>query len=158
MKLKKKAKVIIFIILLIIIAIISLLVYKTYFKEEKAKEATVINEIKEYGYTLKSNKSAAYKKEFENLITILNNDSVNEEDYVKQISRMFILDFYSLSDKVANTDVGGVDFVHSAAVSNFLEKAEDTIYKYIENDMYGKRAQVLPTVDEITISDVSQTY
>ena len=69
---------------------------------------------------------------------------------------MFVLDFYTLSDKDAKTDIGGKMFVHSAALSTFLTKAENTIYKYVENDLYGTREQELPTVDQIEIEKTEE--
>lgn len=156
MKLKKKVKRFLIILLIVIVAAVGGFVFYEMTNTPKVtiKKATVLNEIKEYGYTLKSNKSKAYKKEFANLATILNSDSVDEEAYLKSITKLFILDFYTLSDKVANTDVGGVDFIHTDAKTNFLEKAEDTIYKYVENNMYGGRRQSLPTVQDVTIEDI----
>lgn len=156
MKLKKKVKRFLIIFLIIIVAAVGGFVFYEMTNTSKVtiKKATVLNEIKEYGYTLKSNKSKAYKKEFANLATILNSDTVDEEAYLKSITKLFILDFYTLSDKVANTDVGGVDFIHTDAKTNFLEKAEDTIYKYVENNMYGGRRQDLPTVQDVTIKDI----
>lgn len=156
MKLKKKVKRFLIILLIVIVAAVGGFVFYEMTNTSKVtiKKATVLNEIKEYGYTLKSNKSKAYKKEFANLATILNSDSVDEETYLKSITKLFILDFYTLSDKVANTDVGGVDFIHTDAKTNFLEKAEDTIYKYVENNMYGGRRQSLPTVRDVTVEDI----
>jgi len=156
MKLKKSVKRFLIITMIILIALISIWIYLNVSTKKTTKKATVENEIKEYGYTLKSNKSKAYKDMFHQLQKILDSKDVDEEEYVKQISKMFILDFYSLSDKVANTDVGGVDFVHSSTQNNFLIKAEDTIYKYIQNNMYDNRTQDLPTVDEITIKNIEQ--
>lgn len=156
MKLKKKVKRFLIILLIVIVAAVGGFVFYEMTNTSKVtiKKATVLNEIKEYGYTLKSNKSKAYKKEFANLATILNSDSVDEEAYLKSITKLFILDFYTLSDKVANTDVGGVDFIHTDAKTNFLEKAEDTIYKYVENNIYGGRHQSLPTVKNVTIDNI----
>ena len=70
---------------------------------------------------------------------------------------MFVVDFYSLNDRTAKTDVGGVDFVHPDALSNFLLNAEDTFYKYIESNVYGNRDQKLPTVNTVTIESVEKT-
>ena len=155
MKLKKSVKrFLIILLILIVLAGGAFLVWKFYPKERAQEAATVVSEIPGYGYTLKSNKSAQYKEMFQELTDILSESPVDEEAYVEQISKMFILDFYTLSNKVANTDVGGVDFVHSTAQANFLEKAEDTIYKYVESDIYGERDQKLPTVDEITVSSI----
>ena len=73
------------------------------------------------------------------------------------IAEMFIYDFYSLSEKSAKTDVGGVDFVHPDALENFLKNAQDTFYKYVESNLYGERNQQLPTVSEITIESCTET-
>ena len=145
MRLKKSVKRILIVAILLIVLGVGSLLYLQFAPKKTTTKAKVINEIKEYGYILKSNKSKAYQKEF------------NEEKYVSKIAQMFVLDFYSLSDKVANTDVGGTQFVHSAALDNFLLKAEDTIYKYVQNDIYHSRKQDLPTVDKVTIEDVTTT-
>lgn len=159
MKLKKNVKRIFLIILLLFVIGGGFYVYQHFLKDgkRKLKKAEVINEIKEYGYTLKSNQTKAYKKEFEKLAKILSKDEVDEEEYVKQLSILFLLDFYSLNNKLANTDVGGVEFVHSSAVANFITKAEDTLYKYVESNIYGNRKQNLPEVLDITIEDVEKT-
>ena len=120
-------------------------------KPKAVKKATVENEIKEYGYTLKSTRNDRYKEMFQELKDILSKKNVDEKAYLEQISKMFIMDFYTLNDKLANTDVGGIDFVHANAKTNFLEKSEDTVYKYVENDIYGNRDQKLPEVTDVTI-------
>ena len=70
---------------------------------------------------------------------------------------MFIYDFYSLNDKTAKTDVGGLEFVHSAALENFIQNAEDTYYKYLESNIYNNRKQNLPVVSNISIDSTEQT-
>ena len=153
MRLKKKVKVILVLAIILIIAGLAFLAYES-FKPKATKTATVENEIKDYGYTLKSTRNDRYKKMFQELQDILSKKKVDEEAYVEQISKMFIMDFYTLNDKLANTDVGGIDFVHTNAKTNFLEKAEDTVYKYVENDIYGNRDQQLPEVTEVTVENV----
>lgn len=153
MRLKKKVKVILVLAIILIIAGLAFLAYES-FRPKDAKTATIENEIEEYGYTLKSTRNNRYKKMFQELQTILNKDEVDEKDYLEQISKMFIIDFYTLDDKLANTDVGGIDFVHTDAKTNFLEKAEDTVYKYVESDIYGNREQVLAEVTEVTVENI----
>ena len=153
MKLKKKVKVILVIAIILIVAGLGFIAYES-IKPKEVKKATVENEIKEYGYTLKSTRNDRYKKEFQKLKDILDKKNVLEEEYLKQISKMFIMDFYTLDDKLANTDVGGIDFVHTNAKTNFLEKSEDTVYKYVENDIYGTRNQKLPEVTDVTIDNI----
>ncbi len=155
MKLKKKAKKILIILLLILLVVLVILAVKS-FGTKEVKETKVLSEIKGYGYKLKDNKTAKYKKMFEELKEILEADEVDEEAYAKKISEMFIYDFYSLKDKISKTDIGGVDFVYSGILENFLQNAQATYYKYVENNIYGNRKQALPVVSEITIDKVEQ--
>jgi len=157
MKLKKKAKRLIVILLIIIVILLGVLFLNDKFLNKgNVKETKIVNKIDKYGYNLKDSKTKKYHKMFEELKKILSKDEVDEEEYVKKISEMFIYDFYSLNDKTAKTDIGGVDFVYSGALENFLLKSEDTYYKYVESNIYGNRNQSLPTVKEIEITNVNQ--
>lgn len=158
MKLKKKAKLtIIGVALILIIALAAIIAINFMPKKEKVKEVKVLKSIEEYGYELKDNKTKKYKELFKQLEDILREDEVNQEEYAKKVAEMFVYDFYSLEDKVAKTDVGGVDFVHPDALENFLLNAEDTYYKYIESNIYGERKQDLPAVDTITVESITPT-
>ena len=157
MKLKKKVKRLLLLIIIVGLGLGGYYVYKNIGKKEEVKEIKVINKIDKYGYQLKENKPSKYKNLFEELKEILNEENVNEEDYVKKISEMFIYDFYSLSDKTAKTDIGGTDFVYNEILENFLQNAQDTYYKYVESNVYNNRKQSLPTVSNITIDKVENT-
>lgn len=154
MKLKKSVKRLLLILTVLIVAIIGFATYFFVMKKENVEEVKVLKEIKGYGYKLKDNKSNAYKKLFTKLEEELSKDKVEEKNYVELISKMFILDFYSLNDKVAKTDVGGTDFVYPEILDNFLENAEDTLYKYVESDIYNQRKQQLPTVEEVKVESI----
>lgn len=159
MKLKKKPKMILFgIIAILVITLVAVVAVNLLSdKKPKVKEVKVLKSIESYGYDLKDNKNETYKKMFKELEDILRADEVKEEEYVKKIAEMFVYDFYSLEDKTAKTDVGGVDFVHPDALTNFLLNAEDTYYKYVESNLYGEREQELPMVDAITIENTTPT-
>ncbi len=154
MKLKKKVKRLLILLIIVGLVLGGYYIYSKINKKEEVKEIKVINKIDKYGYQLKENKPSKYKKLFEELKEILNEENVNEENYVKKISEMFIYDFYSLSDKTAKTDVGGTDFVYKEVLENFLQNAQDTYYKYVESNVYNNRKQSLPTVSNITIDKV----
>lgn len=153
-KLKKKIKKVLLFLFLVVIAIAGYFIYQKFNSTSEVKETKVVNEIKEYGYKLKENKPEKYKKMFEELKTILSEEEVDEEKYAQKISEMFIYDFYSLKDKTAKTDIGGVDFVYNEILENFLQNAQDTYYKYIENNIYNNRKQSLPVVNNIEIENV----
>lgn len=156
MKLKKKAKIILTILLIILVLVVGFVIYKQVSKTTETKEVKILSEIKDYGYKLKETKPKAYKDMFYELKDILEAKKVDEEAYLKQISKMYIYDFYSLKDKAAKTDVGGVDFIYSEVLENYLLNAEDTYYKYVESNIYNNRKQDLPVVDvdSIKIEDV----
>lgn len=157
MKLKKKPKkILITVIVLAAVAAIVFVGYNVFFGKDDVKEAKVLKTIKKYGYTLKDNKTKRYQDMFEELDKILKKDPVNEEEYAKKITEMFIYDFYSLNDKSTKTDVGGTAFVYTSILENFLLNAEDTYYKYVESNMYNDRKQSLPEVDEIKVDSVEQ--
>lgn len=153
---RKPKKLFIFMILGIILLIVGVASYFIFFDKETVKEAKVLSKIDDYGYVLKSNKSSAYKKLFKELENTLSEKSVDEEKYAKTITKMFIVDFYSLGDRTAKTDIGGVDFVHEKALDNFVLNAENTLYKYVESNIYGDREQELPIVDTVTIDNIEK--
>ena len=158
MKLKKGPKIVIIIItvLLLIAAGVALFIMLKP-KTTKVKEVKILNTIEKYDYHLKDTKTKRYKSMFRELEDILKAKEVDEELYVQKITEMFIYDFYSLADKSTKTDVGGLDFVQPNAIQNFLVNAEDTYYKYVENNIYGDRTQKLPEVDEILINATTKT-
>lgn len=156
MKLKKKFKILLYLVLIALFVLLGILIYKNIKGGNEVKAAKVIGSIKDYGYELKDNKSPEYKRMFYQLKDILSKKKVDEEEYAKKIAEMFIYDFYSLDDKTAKTDIGGVDFVHPDILQNFTENAESTYYKYIESNVYGNRKQSLPMVDKVTIENVQQ--
>lgn len=156
MKLKKRTRRTLIFLLIIILAVAGYFIYDKYFTTE-VKKVVTIDSIPAYGYKLKDNKPEKYKKMFKQLKEILDEKPVDKEKYAKKITEMFIFDFYSLKDKSLKTDVGGVDFIHPDILTNYLENAENTYYKYVESNLYGKRKQDLPTVDKVTINKVEQT-
>lgn len=160
MKLRKKVKRnIIILITIVILCFIGYQVYKLINNNQTTSEVKIVNTIKKYGYNLKDSKTKEYETMFKELKKILEEDELDEEKYVKQISKMFIYDFYSLSDKTAKTDIGGTDFVYTPILNNFITNAQSTYYKYVESNIYNQRDQELPTVSEVEINSVDNiTY
>lgn len=147
-------------IVLLVLALLGVGVYFFVFKNKdnkKVEEAKVVNTISGYDYKLYDNASKLYKDNFAELKKVLESENIDEEEYVKLISTLFVADFFTLDNKVTNDDIGGVSFVHKDAIDNFKLKAKDTVYKYIESNIYGDRKQELPIVDKITNLKVEKT-
>ncbi len=152
---KKIKKILIMLIILVTFLIIGVLVYKFYFKTDK-NEVKVIKTIAKYGYTLDENETKLYKEEFEKLDKILSSEDINYEDYAKEVSKLFIIDFYTLSNKLSKNDIGGTQFIKEDMRDNFIDQARSTFYKYVEVKS-DKRTQKLPEVSVINDIKIEDT-
>ena len=145
-----------FIILgIVIFSYIGYVVYNDFFK--KVEEDVVIKNLELYGYSLQESDTELYKSEFDNLSNTLNKETIDFEEYAKCISKLYVIDFYTLSNKLSNTDIGGLEFIYPEIKDNFKLKAKDTIYKYIEVNYNGKREQKLPEVSEVNVEEVTES-
>lgn len=158
-KINVKRVAILIILLLLIIAGIVLAVNKLTKKETKTKEIQEVASIDAYGYTLKDNATAYYKKLFKELEKTLNADKVDEEKYSELVAQMFIADFFNLDNKISKNDVGGKQFVYADYQSDFEKFAMDSMYKSVESDVYNDRNQKLPIVSNVEVTKVgNQNY
>lgn len=151
-------------IILIVIAIsliISGIIIANYLhkdeKENKAQTTKVTSSIEGYDYSLNSLDTKYYKELFEKLKKTLEVDQRDEELYASLISQLFVTDFYTLSNKVGSSDIGGLEFVVEEARDNFAAKAKDTMYKTVESNLYGEREQELPEVTKVSIDSITKT-
>ena len=154
-KLKKKVVVLIVLIIIALFSITGLILYNTFFSKSD-NSVKVVDEIPGYGYTLQDDQPKIYKELFKELAEVLSKDSVDEDEYAKLISQMAVIDFYNLDNKVSKNDVGGVQFIRSKNIDNFVLEASETVYKYIEQDIYGNRNQTLPEVTSSSVKNIKQ--
>lgn len=123
----------------------------------KVKETETLDTIDHYSYVLTDSDTEYYKEQFKELKKILQAEEVNEEEYAKTISKLFLIDFYSLASSINKNDVGGSQYVEEAYRDTFIKKAKDTIYANIENNIYGDRKQELPNVTQVEITKITKT-
>lgn len=154
MKKRKLSRKKILLFIVIIIGVGGVIFLAKSFTKPKAsfKKPKVISEIN--GYELKEGASSYYKNLFNDLKTELSKDEVDEENYAIIISQLFISDCFTLANKVSNTDVGGIQFVHEPFQDDFVLIAKETLYSHVENNIYGNRKQELPIVREVTITSI----
>lgn len=159
MKLKKGVKrfLIVLLIVLILTAVILWFVFGRGEKKQEPQTATVVETLDNYGYSLRSNATSLSKSLFEELKKVLNQEPINEEEYAKLVARSFLADFYTLDNKVTNNDIGGVQYVYSSVQDNFILKAQDTLYKYVESNLYDEREQELPIVTAVEVTSITST-
>lgn len=108
-----------------------------------------------YDYVLRSNASSLYKTEFNILKENLEGD-INEEEYLKSVCKLYIIDLYSMRDKLNKYDIN-TDFIYEQNILNYKLNLQDTLYKYLEDNSDGKRVQELPSVSSVDVVDVKDT-
>lgn len=157
-KRKVKMNMVLGLVLCIVLAVMMYCLFDIYnsIKSNGTKEIEVLDKIEGYEYQLDENDSPYFKDLFKDLKKNLKQSPEDEEGYAKIIAQLFLTDFYSLEYATSKNDVGGVQFVYKEYQDSFIRKSKDTIYKYVENNLYGKRTQELPIVKEVTISSIEQ--
>jgi hypothetical protein len=151
---KKRNKIILFIVIVLLVVGASIFCYFKFVKnDDNVNKVTNVEEIDEFGYTLKSNATETYEIEYEILKTNLKSTDINEEEYVKSVAKLFIIDLYTINNKINKYDVGGTEFVYPDSLENYKVNVEDTLYKYVEDNSNNNRTQSLPEVSDVQITD-----
>ena len=160
MKKKKIRKSIMVLMILIVIGVGGYFVAtKILFKKKEDAPVQVIqvtSSIERYGYTLEDRDTDLFKKNFEELKELLNQEEYDKEEYLTLMSKLLIIDLYTINNKLSRYDIGGLEYVYEGARASFKTVAENTIYKTVENNLDGTRNQELPEVEEIEITDISE--
>lgn len=144
-----KIKKIIRIIMLVVVALIAIYAIFVAIPSKKNKDEGIENINNKY--ILYKRDSSLYKENFEKLRTILETSPVDNKEYAETIVKLFVIDFYTLDNKDENTDIGGLQYVHSNLKDNLVLNASSTMYKYI------KTTKELPKVKSITSVDTRET-
>lgn len=154
MKKKFKRLIMLFIVIAILL-IISFLVYKLLKNNNTNDNIKVVDSIEKYGYNLDDRDSALMKSKYEELKKVLNSDEIDYEEYAKILAELFIIDLFTLNNKINKYDVGSAEYVYPDSIENFKLNVEDTIYKHMENNSDGKRKQDLPEVSGSNITAIN---
>lgn len=149
-----KKKVILFFCILIFVYAVGGTIYYIATREKKDDKPIVTNKdtIKGYDYTLKSNATKLYEDEFKALKANLEGD-INYDEYAVSVAKLFVIDLYTINNKINKYDTGGASFVYPDGRDNYKLNVQDTIYKYVEDNTNGKRTQNLPEVSSVIVKD-----
>lgn len=151
----KKGVISLVIIGIFILGLSAVLVNRLFFNiNDDVKKIAVLEEIKNYGYVLEDRDSKLYKEEYYKLKNNLTGDSVDYLEYANSLTKLYVIDFYTLDNKLNKYDVGSLDFVLDSDKDNFKNIAMDTYYHNVKDNTYGNRKQNLPNVTEVNIIDV----
>ena len=149
---KKKYKLQLRVLILLIILIIALICFKI-FKKETKNNVKVVDSIDNYGYTLDQRDSKLMKDTYKKLKEILNEKEIDYDKYAEELAKLFVIDLFTINNKINKYDVGSLEYVYPDNVENFKTNVEDTIYKIVEDNTKGKRKQELPIVSSVNIEE-----
>lgn len=157
---RKKYKIGMTLIGVLIICVSIIGVSKIFFKKEKEVkpkvETKVISNIEKFGYTLDDRDTKYMKETFKELEQVLNAEEIDNEEYAKVLSKLFIIDFYTLNNKINKYDVGSLEYILNGKQEMFKNKAMDTIYRDVIDNTYKDRVQELPEITNVEITDIKE--
>ena len=158
---RKRYKIGLIVIGVLLVLVIVVGVLKIFFSKEEEKVdanvSNVISNISDYGYTLDDRDTDYMKETFYELEDILNADTVDYTSYANTLAKLFVIDFYTLDNKINKYDVGSLEYILSSKVDMFRQKAVDTVYRDIIDNTYRNRVQDLPEITNVTILNTENT-
>ena len=158
---RKRYKIGLIVIGVLLVLVIGVGVLKIFFSKEEEKVdanvSNVISNISDYGYTLDDRDTDYMKEVFAELEEILNADTVDYTSYANTLAKLFVIDFYTLDNKINKYDVGSLEYILSSKVDMFRQKAVDTVYRDIIDNTYRNRVQDLPEITNVAILNTENT-
>lgn len=146
-------------IIVIIIIIMSVIFGCYYLKDDGSGENTieVLDSIAGYSYQLEDRDTKLYKETFLKLKDILESEEIDYQKYATYLAELFVIDLYTIDNKISKYDVGALDFIYPEEKEKFQNKLTDTMYKLVEDNTSNTRKQELPIVKEVEIIDMKTT-
>lgn len=150
---KKKYKYPLLLLILVIIIIVGLILFKLFFaKDEVKNNVKVIDSIVDFSYTLDERDTKLMKDTYEELKNILKEREIDYDEYAKVLAKLFVIDLFTMDNKINKYDVACLEYVYPDNLENFKTNVEDTIYKLMEDNTYGKRTEKLSIVNSVEIT------
>ena len=153
---KKKDKWILILFIFCFIVIVSPILFKLFIDFNNPIIEKELSSFEYYGYKLTSTDTDVFKNAYDELSTVLNQEIVDYEEYAKSISKLFVIDVFTLENKVSSTDIGGLEFVHKDLRDNFKDNLGSTLYNSVLSNINGKRVQKLPKVSNVSVDSVTK--
>ena len=153
---KKKYKLGLILIAILIFLILVITIIFLLKGDKKVEKTKVVDSIDNFSYTLDDRDTKLMKETYNELKDILNKDQIDYEAYAKTLAKLFVIDLFTMNNKINKYDVGSTEYVYPESVDNFKLNVEDTIYKSMEDNSDGKRKQDLPEVISVDASNIEE--
>lgn len=155
---KKKYKYPLLLLILVIIVIVGLILFKLFFaKDEVKNNVKVIDSIVDFSYTLDERDTKLMKDNYQELKNILKEREIDYDEYAKVLAKLFVIDLFTMDNKINKYDVACLEYVYPDNLENFKTNVEDTIYKLVEDNTYGKRTEKLSIVNNVEITNEEES-
>lgn len=118
------------------------------------RSVKIADKISGFDYTLNDTATKYYKTLFSELKSILSKKTIDENEYAKKVSQLFITDLFTLDNKLTSSDIGGIEYVYKDFREDFTSIVQSGMYASIKSNIYGDRKQELPVVTEVSIIDL----
>lgn len=154
---QKKYKVGLILLLVLIFLAIGIFLGSKFYKNEPTEEnkAQEIDTISKFDYTLDNRDTELMKGIFLSLKEELEKDVIDYNKYAEYLSEIFIVDIYTMSNKINKYDIPALEYIFPDQTENFTMNLEDTLYKYLEDNSNYKRSQELPEVSKISMESIN---
>ena len=145
---------------LIVIAILAggFIVWDSFIKPRSGK-SKVVDSIKngDIDYVVSDTDTKLFKENFNELKKILNAKEIDNKKYAETVAKLFVIDFFTLSNKTSKNDIGGVQFVYGGYQKDFIDGARDSIYKQVHSLVTDDKSNKdLPTVTKVKVHEVEE--
>ena len=155
---KKKYKYPLLLLILVIIVIVGLILFKLFFaKDEVKNNVKVIDSIVDFSYTLDERDTKLMKDNYQELKNILKEREIDYKEYAIVLAKLFVIDLFTMDNKINKYDVACLEYVYPDNLENFKTNVEDTIYKLMEDNTYGKRTEKLSIVNNVEITNEEES-
>lgn len=124
---------------------------------EKVEEIKKVDEMTNYDYFLEEDATEYYKELYNDLKETLNKEEINDEEYAKVISKLFVTDLFTLDNKITSSDIGGLQFMYDDFEEDFINIAKTTLYSSVESNIYNDREQKLPVVTKVEVANIESS-
>lgn len=154
---QKKYKVGLIFLLVLIFLAIGIFIGSKFYKNEPIEEnkAEEIDAISKFNYTLDNRDTELMKEIFLSLKEELEKEVIDYNKYAEYLSELFIVDIYTMSNKINKYDMPSLEYIFPDQTDNFTMNLEDTLYKYLEDNSNYKRSQELPEVSKINMESIN---
>lgn len=134
-------------------------VYTKFIKPMNNNKSKVVDSIKngDIDYVVSDTDTKLFKDNFNELKKVLNAKEIDNKKYAESVAKLFVIDFFTLSNKTSKNDVGGVQFVYGGYKKDFIDAARDTLYKQVHSVITDDASNNnLPTVTKVQIDDIDE--